>query len=83
MNFYNFMMKNYKDAKEPKGDLARDMYGDRDSFPRNGKGKFEGWRKVILNYLERNGACTECLDTFEEAWEEYVRCEKSRLRRRS
>lgn len=83
MNFYNFMMKNYKDAKEPKGDLARDMYADREMFPRNAPGKFEGWRKVILNYLERNNACIECIDTFEDAWEEYVRCEKSRSKRRS
>lgn len=78
MNFYNFMMRNYKDAAEPKGDLARDMYEDREAFPRNGKGKFDGWHRIILNHLERNDACVECIETFKEAWEEYVRCEKKK-----
>ena len=82
MTFYNFMMKNYKDAKEPKGDLARDMYGDRESFPRNGSGKCKAWYRLIREYLESQGACYACLKTFDEAWEEYVRCEKEKSKRR-
>lgn len=78
MTFYTFMMRNYRNEDTPQGDLARDMHEDRDSFPKNGKGKFTGWHKIIRDYLEYNDACDKCLDAFEESWEEYVRCEKKR-----
>ena len=33
------------------------------------------------NHLVRSGACDACLETFKECWEEYVRCEKKKLKR--
>ena len=83
MNFYNYMMRNYRNAEEPKGDLARDMFEDRERFPRNGRGKFDGWHRIIVNHLSRCGASEECMEVFEAAWEEYVGCEKSRSRKKS
>ena len=43
--------------------------------------KFKGWHDIIHNHLVRSGACDACLETFEECWEEYVRCEKKKLKR--
>ena len=66
MTFYTFMMRNYKNSNSPAGDLARDM---------------KRWHTIIYDHLVRNGACDACLETFEECWEEYVRCEKKKLKR--
>ena len=81
MNFYNWMMRNHRDEDTPAGDLAADMEHVKDSFPRNGTGKFDGWHRLIRSYLVQRHACSECLEVFEECWEEYVECEKSRLNR--
>lgn len=81
MTFYTFMMRNYKNSNNPAGDLARDMKSDSENFPRNRPCKFKGWHDIIYNHLVRNDACDACLKTFEECWEEYVRCEKKRLKR--
>ena len=35
MNFYNYMIRNYKTSDSPAGDLARDMARDSEHFPRN------------------------------------------------
>ena len=81
MSFYTYMMRNYRGTNTPEGSLAHDMELDRDSFQKNGTGKFEGRHKLIREHLERNDACEECLEIFERCWEEYVRCEKSRMRK--
>ena len=81
MTFYRYMMRNHRGADTPEGDLADDMMRDRERFPKNGKGKFDGWHKLIRGYLEKSGACAECLSVFENCWEEYVRCEKSKSSR--
>ncbi len=78
MTFYTFMMKTYRGEDSPAGDLAMDMRRDAVAFPRNGKGKYKGWHSVIREYLENQGACTECLTAFEKCWKEYVECEKKR-----
>jgi len=78
MTFYTFMMKTYRSDDSPAGDLARDMKSDAATFPRNGKGKFEGWRTIIRDYLMDRGACDNCLATFDECWKEYMKCEKRR-----
>lgn len=83
MTFYTYMMRNYRGTVTPKGDLANDMHDDKEQFPRNGPGKFKGWHKLIRGYLERCGACDDCLSVFEECWEEYVKCEKSKLSKNS
>ena len=63
------MIKNYLNESSPKkGDLANDMKGD-DSFRNTYPGKYNGWHNLIRGYLERNNACTDCLETFEECWE--------------
>ena len=72
MTFYTYMMKKYKGTEGPKSDLAWDMYDDREKFPRNGVGKYDGWYSIIHDYLSRQGACDDCMRTFHEAWAEYV-----------
>ena len=79
MNFYNYMMKNYRNSVKNK--LAAKMHQDGETFPKNGQGKFDGWHRIIYSHLERHGASAEMLAAFEECWEEYVKCEKARLRK--
>ena len=81
MTFYTFMMRNHRGNDTPAGDLAGDIYSDKDSFPRNCKGKFEGWHRILRDHLESRHASTECLDVFEGCWKEYVACERSRSNR--
>ena len=81
MTFYTFMMCNYKNTDTPAGDLAGDMKRDSERFPRNRPCKFKGGHEQLYKHLVENGACHDCLRTFEKCWEEYVRCEKKRLRR--
>ena len=57
MNFYNYMIRNYKTSDSPAGDLARDMARDSEHFPRNRACKFKGWHDIIHNHLVRSGAC--------------------------
>lgn len=65
MKFYTWILKTHIGTMAPVGDLARDMMEDCE-FPR------EGGRKRIRHYLESCGACSGCLDAFEEAWKEYA-----------
>lgn len=81
MTFYTFMMRNYKNDGSSAGDLARDMRSDSEKFPLNRPCKFKGWHEQLYKYLVKNDACRDCLSTFEECWEEYVKCEKKRLKR--
>lgn len=81
MNFYNYMVKNYLEEDSPKGDLARDMKSDKEDFPENTVGKFDGWKKLIRRYLIRKSSCPDCIKTFDEAWKEYEECERKRLKR--
>lgn len=81
MTFYTFMMRNYKNSDSPAGDLAGDMKSNSEKFPINRSCKFRGWHDIIYNHLVINGACGACLETFEKCWEEYVKCEKKRLKR--
>ena len=59
MTFYTFMMRNHRGKNTPEGDLAGDIFQDRESFPRNGKGKFDGWHRILRGYLERQHACSD------------------------
>ncbi|MCR5487432.1 MAG: sterile alpha motif-like domain-containing protein [Lachnospiraceae bacterium] len=83
MTFFNFMMENYKGKAGAMGELAADMFDDRCAFPRNGKGKYKGWHKLISEYLDRHGAGGEQMEAFDEAWKEYVQCEKAKSKKRS
>ena len=83
MTFYTYMMRTHKGQITNAGDLAYDMERDKEDFPRNSSCKFDDWHEIILVHLYRHNACDECLETFEECWEEYVRCEKSRLNKNS
>lgn len=82
MSFYTYMMRNYKNADNRKGDLAKDMHLDKENFPWNPNLKFDGWYRIIRDYLEWQGACDACLAVFEECWSEYVAFEKGRRRRK-
>lgn len=79
MNFKNWMKKNYLEDTTWKGRLARDIHTD-EKFPKNGVVKFEGWRSLMREYLEKHHACDECLDVFEKCWKEYEYCERMRLK---
>ena len=59
MNFKKYMITNYIDSNNAKGDLAREMKIDKD-FP-----KSQTFTR-ILNYLENQGAMDRCIDTFRE-----------------
>jgi uncharacterized protein YozE (UPF0346 family) len=76
MTFYTFMIRNHLNEDTPAGDLAQDMYGDTETFPKNRPCKFDGWHRLIRSYLEQENACRQCLETFETCWKEYVECEK-------
>jgi uncharacterized protein YozE (UPF0346 family) len=78
MTFYTYMTRKHIDDDTPMGDLARDMKEDKEKFPRNENSKIRGWHGYLYNYLCDHGACGACLDTFDEAWEEYVKWVRSR-----
>jgi len=80
MTFYTYMMRNHSGQDTPAGDLADDMKWDKENFPRNGVGKFDGWHSLIRRYLEREGACYDCLRVFEECWRDYELTERRRLK---
>ena len=83
MTFFTYMMRNHRRKDTAQGDLADDMYEDRESFPRHTRGDFEDWHDEIRGYLEDSGACWGCLDVFEECWEAYVKAEEDRRRNRT
>ncbi|MCR4707887.1 MAG: sterile alpha motif-like domain-containing protein, partial [Clostridiales bacterium] len=57
MTFYTFMMRNYRNMDTPAGDLARDMFEDKERFPRNRVAKLDGWHQILRSYLKRQHAC--------------------------
>ncbi len=73
MRFYTFVVKKYLDDPTVKGVLARSMKMDKDSFP-----KTRISHRVVRAFLDQSGASDHCLDAFEECWEEWKQCEKSR-----
>ena len=81
MTFYTWMMRNYKGTHCPAGDLAGDMYWDKDRFPRNTGTKYSAAYATILNYLQANHACEDCLSVFMECWADYVAAEKTRQKK--
>ena len=83
MGFYRFMMRNYRGKDTLEGDLAYDMERNKDTFPKNGRGKYDGWHRLIREHLVSKNACRECLEVFEACWEEYVACEKSKSNKNS
>lgn len=66
--FYKFMITNKITDESPVGDFARDMKADL-TWPRTCKYIYD--KNFLLNYLRRRGACSQALDAFEEAWDEY------------
>lgn len=72
MTFYNYMMRYYRKADGPKGNLAQDMHEDWKNFPRNGTGKYNGWYRILRDYMEKCGVCDDCMRVFRECWAEYV-----------
>lgn len=66
--FYKFMITKKITDESPVGDLARDMKADL-TWPRTCKYIYD--KNFLLNYLRRRGACSQALDAFEEAWDEY------------
>lgn len=64
--FREWMLEKHLDKDTPFGDLADDMADD-EEWPAKNE------REVILRYLERQHACTACLETFGCAWAAYRR----------
>lgn len=60
-----------------------DMAGDEAEFPTRVGIKDRDGHGVIRGYLESCQACDACLEVFEECWEEYAQCEKSRSNKNS
>ena len=78
MTFYTYMLREHRGQGGPLGDLADDMYRDKERFPRNKGRNYAADRVIIRRYLEMNGACPECKNVFEDAWQEYVARENNR-----
>lgn len=79
MTFYTFMMRNHRGMNTPEGDFAGDIFRDRENFPRNGQGKYNGWHRILRCYLENQCASSARMDVFEKCWMDYVLREKRRL----
>lgn len=71
MVFTGWLVDRHLNKDTPFGDLADDIWDDMD-FPA------ENTRKAILDYLERQHACHDCLRTFTRAWSSYLRYLKYR-----
>lgn len=69
--YKTFMIKVYKKERNPLGDLARDIEGDK-GFPNRSDNK-----KEILTYLDYKGACVEAMVAFEKSWKVYAAYKKS------
>lgn len=74
MTFFEYMMK-YLNKDTPAGDLARDLNRDKENFPQSNDGK------EIMDYLFSKGACSQCLDTFEKCYAQYVKYELRQYKR--
>ena len=83
MTFYGYMKRHYFGKEGRKADLANDMVSDESGFPTRVGIKDRDGHGTIRRYLESCRACGACLDVFEECWEEYERCGKSRSKRNS
>ncbi|MBG9319425.1 hypothetical protein I4J37_06525 [Corynebacterium belfantii] len=64
MKFYEWIIEKYLGKNNPQGDLAGDMARDFYTGPNT--------RKAILAHLNRCAAITECIEVFEECWQEYA-----------
>ena len=65
MTFVQWLQARHLGKDTPFGDLAADVVRDK-AFP------VENDREVILNYLARRRACTDCLTAFRRAWQRYL-----------
>lgn len=81
MNFYSYMMKNHRGAENGAGRLAGVMAADRERFPRNGLVKYDGWHKLIHDYISRNSSYRGLMPVFESCWEQYEQIEREKRRR--
>lgn len=80
MTFYSYMTRGHKGFTTEADWLANEMRMDKERFPKNGSRKLKAWKKLILSYLnEHPELYVGCKDAFEDCWEEYAKCEKSRL----
>lgn len=73
MDFYTYMMKNYKGKNMPEGDLAGDMELDNKFFNQICKEPLERKYELIKAHLWEEGACWECEEIFEKCWKKYVK----------
>ncbi len=64
MIYFKTWLKHFLKDDSAFGDLARDI-GDDSEFPK--KNKYD----IILYYLQRQNAISDCITTFENAWREY------------
>ena len=78
MTFYTYMLRNYKNKNSAAGTLVGSMKREKDTFPRNGDGKYIAWHEIIRAYLRGKKIHGIYLETFEKCWLAYVQGEKAR-----
>lgn len=84
VTFYSYMIRGHKGLKTETDWLANEMRIDREHFPKNSSRKLKAWKKLILSHMKEHPELyAGCMDAFEECWEEYEKCEKSRLSKSS
>jgi uncharacterized protein YozE (UPF0346 family) len=64
MIYFKTWLKNFLKEDSAFGDLAKDVADDSE-FPKQNK------YDIILYYLQRQNAISDCITTFENAWREY------------
>lgn len=81
MTFLSYMRRNHKGTETDAGKLAGVMASDREGFPRNGPGKFDGWHRLIRRHIDRTPAYAGMAAVFESCWEQYEQEEREKRRR--
>ena len=84
MNFYNYMIRNYKGTGSPEQDFANIIRMDKDRFPRNRACKLDAWGRLLKDYCLRHpDLYGDSRSTFDKCWKDYVACERERLNKNS
>jgi len=65
MTFYEYCLRTYKGTDTPGEDILNDMQRD-PGFPRKAS-----TRRTVMNYIDKKGACSDCVRAFSEALTEY------------
>lgn len=70
-SFYDYVVQKYSFTHGPEAGLALDMLADKKEFPKV-KGCDPEAKKILIEYLLKCGACTDCMTVFEKCFDEYM-----------